>query len=335
MKVLYHINYYGLGADRWISGGYRDAFQDLGHEFFYVYFHEDLGTAIDRIRPEILFIVPTDYVLDHSHWGKLRDARKRGTKIFLMADQTCGEVPEKIRLYRDGDVADVYWGENEAEWMQDFVGRTGREYVTIPLAANRKYHFPTSPAPKYECDIAYLGAIMPFKREAFQKLLLPLKKRYRVRIYGPGWTIKDRVLRFSAVALRKLNVDRLSTWITKHRVTVPPEEENQLYSSAKICVNIHERGPEQKNHVFLNERGFKIPACGGFEICDFNRALRRYFTADEVVMTENDDDWFRKIDYFLHHEDERLKIKEAGTHRVHRDHTYHHRVQLVLELARS
>lgn len=333
LKILYLINYFGLGADRWISSGYRDAFEDMGHEFHYVYFHDDLAEAIRKIEPNILFLVPSQSVKDSANWPVINAARSRGTKVFLMADQTIASSPEKLPVYRDAGIADVCWGENEAEWMQDFVRASGQNYITIPLAANRKYHFPTAAVGKYECDIAFLGAMMPLKRAVFQKILIPLTKKYRVRIFGPGWTVKDKVLKTAAALFRKAGVEQISRWLQKQRISVPVEEENRLYSSAKISVNIHERGPETKNHIFLNERGFKIPACGGFEICDHNVALRRYFTEEEVVMAKDDEDWFVKIEYYLKHEAERKKIQEAGSRRALRDHTYHERVRKVLELA--
>ncbi len=334
LKILFLINYFGLGADRWISSGYRDAFADMGHEFNYAYFHDDMPTVLREARPDIFFIVPSESVKNPASWPVFREARRAGTKVFLMADQTIAESPEKLPVYRDVDIADVYWGENEPEWMQGFVRASGRSYITIPLAANKKYHFPTAPVRKYACDIAFLGAMMPLKRKIFEQLLIPLMKKHHVRVYGPGWTFKDKALKTAAACARKFGAEKACAWLTKQRISVPVVEENQLYSSAKVSINIHERGPETKNHVFLNERGFKIPACGGFEICDHNLALRRYFTEDEVVMAEDDgEDWFRKIEYYLRHDGERERIRKAGTARALREHTYHHRAKRVLELA--
>jgi spore maturation protein CgeB len=87
----------------------------------------------------------------------------------------------------------------------------------------------------------------------------------------------------------------------------------------------------------LNERTFKIPACGGFEICDFVPPLRRYFTEEEMVMADDKrgdwvKDWFRKVDYYLAHDDERKKIQEKSTVRALRDHTYLQRVDYLLQL---
>ena len=333
MKVMFQINYVdGLGADRWIFGGYQAAFEALGHEFFYLPYASDFEAEITRVAPDLLFLFGAA-LYDKAHWQFLRDLRRKGTVVFVFVDHLFAKNPERFATYKEGDIADIFWGENEADYMQDFVHATGHEYFTVPLASNPKYHFPTAPVKKYECEVVFLGAMMPFKKEVFGKLLIPLKGKYRVKIFGPNWTVSDNALRLSGLVARKVGMTGLNRWIQKHRISIPPKEENQLYSSAKVCVNIHERGPTLENHVFLNERGFKIPACGGFEVCDYNKALRRYFTADEVVMAEDDDDWFRKIDYYLKHDEERLRIKEAGTRRALKDHTYNSRIARFLELA--
>lgn len=334
MKIVYQINYIGgVGADRWISSGWKDAFEELGHSFSYLSNGPRFAERAAESRPDIIFLFPSDELFDQNNWSIFRSLRQRGTKIFSMVDNRFANEQRKVEFYKNAGVVDVFWGENEPEWMTDFTEKTGNPYVVIPLAANPKYHFLTKPVKKYQCDIVFLGAMMPFKREIFKKILLPLKKNYNVKIYGPNWTVKDNLMRLVALAARKLRMFNINQWIQKLRVTMPPEEENQLYSSAKICVNIHERGPEQKNHVFLNERGFKIPACGGFEICDQNLALRRYFSPNEVVMAEDDNDWFRKIEYYFRNDNERCKIQEAGTRRALRDHTYRQRIRYILKLA--
>jgi len=124
-----------------------------------------------------------------------------------------------------------------------------------------------------------------------------------------------------------------SDFLNRFRITIPEEEERLLYSSAKICLNAHERETDlSQPHYILNQRTFKIPACGGFEICDWVPALRKYFVEDELVMAQDPSDWFKKIEYYLSHEDERKRIQKKGTERALREHTYHNRVQQIIDL---
>ena len=121
--------------------------------------------------------------------------------------------------------------------------------------------------------------------------------------------------------------------INRLRVVIPPDEENHLYSSAKICLNFHEREEDgSQPHYIVNQRAFKIPACGGFEMCDYVPALSKYFSADEIVMATDPEDWFKKIDYFMTHEEDRRHIRQNGTRRALRDHTYHNRIEELVKL---
>jgi spore maturation protein CgeB len=335
MKILNHVNFINsIGADRWIGSGYKDALEDLGHEVFWLTNLDNLEKRLAEIQPHILFIGMEK--LRWSNMAALEKAKKAGTKIVVAVNSLFEEDKEATAIMTNTDIADLYRGETEQEWMGKFSEITGKKYITTPNAAHHRFHFPASPVEKYKCDIVFLGANLPLKKSLFSQLLFPLRRKYKVRLYGPSWTVKDNFLRAMAYGLRKLKLSRLNEWVSKYRLTVPPAEENQLYSSAKICINIHEeRKGKTVNHVILNERTFKIPACGGFELCDFvppEEVLRKYFTKEEMVRAVNSEDWFQKIDYYLHNDEERKAIQQKGTARALKDHTYLNRAKQILTL---
>jgi spore maturation protein CgeB len=112
-------------------------------------------------------------------------------------------------------------------------------------------------------------------------------------------------------------------------------KENKLYSSAKICLKFHEREADgSQPHLIVNQRVFKIAACGGFQVYDAVPPIRKYFAEGEIVLADPNrpDEWFRKIDYYLTHDDERTRIQAKGTARALREHTYHNRVTTLLGL---
>jgi len=335
MKILGQINYLeGLGADRWIVEGFQAAFEELGHEFFFLTVFDDLTEKLQEVQPDIVMLGMNR--LTSKNLSGLHEARRRGTKVVVRVGSFFREEDPKNIITKE-DVVDLYYGETEDPYMEDFKKETGKEYHIITNAAHHKRHFPVESVEKYKCDIVFLGAMMPNKRKALEMLLLPLKKKYNVKIYGPNWTLQDNMLRALAKASRKLGLKNLNTWISNMRISVPTEDENKLYSSAKICLNIHERAEHIKSHVILNERTFKIPACGGFEICDFVPPLRKYFTEEEMVMADDKNgdwvkDWFEKIDYYLKHDEERLTIQKRGTEKALKNHTYINRVGQILLL---
>ena len=334
MRVLYPINFTtSIGADRWIGEGWRDAFEDLGHEVHWLETADSIEERIRTVRPDLVFIGMERLKLKDV--PVLEDFRRKGGKVVVYVSSVFDESAEYFRVIRDHNVADIYHGETEPEWMKEFEKKSGKTYTLTPNAAHERLHFPTAPVKKYECDIVFLGANLPLKRPLFEKLLFPLRQKYDVKVFGPDWTLSDNILRAAAYAARRFGFKGLNDWISRKRVTVPPEEENQLYSSAKICINLHEMREEwNKNHVIMNERTFKIPACGGFEICDFiqpENILRRYFNPDEMVYAKDEKDWFEKIDYYLKHDAEREAIRKNGTERALRDHMYTNRAKNILQ----
>jgi spore maturation protein CgeB len=332
MRVLYYIPVLGTtGADRWIYEGWRFAFADLGHEFFELTLRDDWRRRLDDTRPDLLFIANRVNVEEHRQ--VLLWARERGTRVFLIVDWPMGE--RDLRVLRAHDVADVFFGEREPESMREFEAATGRRYHLIPNAANRRWHYPAPPVARYAYDIVYLGAYLPKKRKMFREILAPLARRYRCGIFGPYWTLRDNALRGAQRVFRSVGWFGGAAYVNRLRIVIPPEEEHLLYGSAKICVNFHEREDDgSQPHYIVNQRAFKIPACGGFQLCDDVPALRKYFAEDEVAVAGGPDDWFRKIDHYLRCEAERTEMRRRGTDRALRDHTYHRRVEMVLSLCR-
>lgn len=337
MKILYHIKYpQGMGADRWIYEGFKSAWQDMGHQFFILSEGDDMAQKLGEIMPDI-FYTSLDHLKIPEDIDIVKKFKSQGVRMFVGVDHHFGENPDMLAVLKDPDFADVYFGEKEPECMEGFEEKVGKKYAVMPHAADKLSHFPTEPVKKYQYDIAYLGARLPQKEWFFKNVLIPLTKKYNVGIFGPYWSTKDNILRISNKFCRMIKFKKGADFFNKFRITVPLDEENQLYSSAKICLNFHEREKDgsQSNYI-LNQRTFKIPACGGFEICDYIPALRRYFTEDEMVMAKLDtQDWFDKIDFYLKNESERKRIQKNGTDRVMRDHTYHNRVDQILNLYKS
>jgi spore maturation protein CgeB len=336
MRILYHILYSkATGADRWIYEGWRDVFNDLGHEFFEMNAGGDLKEVADAIRPHI-FMTAINLLNLKKDIIVLKQMRRNGTKIFLWVHWPLIKniLKEAEPYLLADDIADVYFGEREPESMMNFEKTTGKKYHVIPNAANRTIHFPTSPVDKYQYDIVYLGAKLPLKKWFYDNVLLPLTKKYKVGIFGPYWTLRDNILRVGSRFCKNIRYKAGTSFFDNLRILIPPEDENKLYSSAKICLNFHEREKDgSQPHYILNQRTFKIPACGGFQICDCVPALRKYFSEDEVITASLDSkDWFKKIEYYLNHDKERNEIREKGTKRVLKEHTYHNRAEQIMSL---
>jgi len=335
MKILYHIKYpQGMGADRFIYEGYKHAWEDNGHQFFTFSEGDVLAQKLEELKPD-LFFTSFDYLKIPNDINIIKRFRAEGVKMFVGVDTFFDKDLSRLAVLKDPDFADVYFTEKEPELMKRFEEKTGKKYNVMPHAADKLIHFPTEPVKKYQYDVVYLGAKLPMKSRLFTDVLIPLtkNKKYRVGVFGPCWTIKDNTLRLLNNICRRIRFKKGADFFNKSRIVIPLNEENQLYSSAKICLNFHERKKDGATLNVVNQRTFKIPACGGFEICDYVPALRKYFNEDEVVIASlSPQDWFNKINYYLNHEKERKAIQEKGTTRALENHTYHNRIKQILEL---
>lgn len=334
MTILYHILYPdGLGADRWIYRGWRNAFEDLGHRVYPVRDRTEMARQAQLVRPDFLITFTSLWNFRNGLPQSLAFVRNAGARVALFVDRAFLSDRAGMALARQGVLAGVFFGERSEESMVDFEHLTGQRYHLIANAADKTMHFPTAPVERYRCDIAYVGARLPKKREQFRKLLLPLIERHHVRIYGPYWTIEDIVLLGGSRLCRRLGLSGLAGRIDRRRLTLPPADENKLYSSAKICVNFHER-ENGRNDDLINQRTFKIAASGGFQICDEVPSLRHYFTADEVI-TAGDSQWLAIVEYYLRNDTERERIRKNAAARALRDHTYHARIAFLPEIFSS
>ena len=336
MRVLYHIPYPdGLGADRWICEGWREGFRALGHEFHLLTARDRLAERAEATSPDLFFTAINLIDLD-AEQETLRAIRRRGTKVLLWVHWPLEARidPRRAEALKRGDVADLYFGEREPEQMERFERETGKRYHVIPNAANPALHFPVQPVPRYRYDVVYLGANLRKKRWFAEHVLRPVRRKYRVGVFGPGWSTRDQLLRAASRLGRLAGAFSAARTIDRVRISVPPDEERALYSSAAVALNFHEREDDgSQPHYIVNQRTFKIPACGGFQICDDVPAIRKYFGADEIVMVPLDArQWVAAIDHFVQHPEEREAIRARGVRRALREHLATHRVNATLGL---
>jgi len=334
MKILWHLpSNNSTNADIYICNNYRMAFEDMGHQFRVLEHYGKPKDAFKSFKPDI-FITNTmqpyiDYLKPYLKWIKKfcenYNVKRLAWTEPLIYNGKKVIYGEKEKLIEDNMLADAFFGYWESEYMKQWEEKFGYRYTQIMLAAN-KFYSNGNCRTNMKHDIFFNGAYLREKRKLFKQLLLPLRKKYDLLIIGKRWTFRERFADWIA--------NKTGLWIlSSYYEPVPEKMISDFYTSSKISPNIHLEG-QQKEGVDLNERTFKIPCAGGFEICDWNKALRKHFTKNEIVMAENKKDWFEKIDYFMQpeNEDERKRIILRGQKKVLREHTYHNRVKKILNL---
>lgn len=342
MNILYQINSLeSVYAGRFIYEGYKNAFEDAGHAFKPFTSKEDLNYVLESFKPNIFISGLNRYNLKYLDLALIRKYRDEKGMVFFnqvpawrgQNSQFVGKGlesdPELVELIKTGLAGDIFfhWLEQDSPYMEGFSDETGQSFETILLAADTSRFFPDFDE-SYKADISYVGSYLNDKKQFINTHLIPLKKKYNVRTYGSDWNFNDRLIGYIQKGGQYLNIGPLKEL---REIKLPLDDERKVYTSSTISLNIHENHQRRDGSDF-NERTFKIIASGGFEICDNVSILRKYFTEKELVIAEDTNDWFDKIDYYIRNPERRIPIIEAGRKRVLKDHTYTNRVDQIISL---
>lgn len=333
-------------AHRTIYNGFKNAFKLLGHDFFTLTSDNLLKESLDKIKPDIFITSSHNLYLRFLDLKLISQYRKKGMVMFTKIDfwkspmkwyrineaRSLSEEKEKIEMIKNGLLGDVFFHvvEQEDKRMDGFEENTKKKFFTIPLAADTEIIYPEFDK-RFEADISYIGTYLPQKKKAFKELLFPLKKKYNLRIYGQDWSTYDRFLGYIQKLGQYFNI-RLLKKLKKPKLKL--EDERKIYSSSKICINIHE-DYQKKFGGDVNERFFKIPACGGFQITDYVLCMDKYFKNGEIIHAKNKEEWFDLIDYYIHHEEDRQKIAKKAYKRAIKEHTYKNRAKKIIKIYRK
>jgi spore maturation protein CgeB len=97
----------------------------------------------------------------------------------------------------------------------------------------------------------------------------------------------------------------------------PGRQYVELYQRAKIGFNVHNRG----DYTVGSYRLFELPANGVMQISDGGEYLGDFFeVGTEIERYGSFDELIDKIEYYLAHDHERLRIARGGYRRAMRDH---------------
>jgi glycosyltransferase involved in cell wall biosynthesis len=345
MKILYHIPHINVvNAQRTIYNGFKNALIDLGYEFYPYTSEDNLELLLDQVQPDIFMTQTHFYYQKDLDFKVLQKYRDTGMKVFAKIDFWNSPIHKSrineaksmkddhftVKLIKDGLYADYFYHvvEQSDKRMEGFKENTGYDYHTIPLAAD-KITLQDNVQEHFRSDISFIGTYLAQKRDFFDEYVFPLKNKYDLKLYGQEWTQLDRVLGFTQKVGQYFNIPIVKS-IRKPKLKL--EDEGHIYASSTISINVHE-DYQREFGGDCNERTFKIPFCNGFEITDNVACIHKYFkVGEEIIVAENKQDWFDKIDYYIKNPDKRLEIIAKGKARVEKNHTYHNRVEQIIEI---
>ncbi len=162
--------------------------------------------------------------------------------------------------------------------------------------------------PRYECDICTAGNLYAYRVAFFRNLT-----DRHVRLWGlppPLW----------------LDTGPVASMVENRFVA--HAEKAKAFRSAKIVLN----NLNPAEIWGTNVRTFEICGAGGFQITDARPGLSQLFDIGRELVTFDDvADLRAKIAHYLANDDERREIAAAGQRRALREHTYDHRLPLLLD----
>jgi spore maturation protein CgeB len=122
---------------------------------------------------------------------------------------------------------------------------------------------------------------------------------------------------------------------------IPIEESVKYYNGAKIVMNVHRLTFDEtynKNSrnlpgYSINPRTYEISACGTLQITDYRHDLDQYFTPGQDIETYNSaEELIQKMQHYLAHEEDRIRIAMRGLRRSISEHTFANRLSKLLDI---
>lgn len=192
---------------------------------------------------------------------------------------------------------------NDPDAIPLYKAKCVRHARHVQYGVNQDAWRPIEPAPDAIYDVTFMGQRYTGRREFLRDLTV--FHGIRLNIFGPP--------------------DLLSH-----------EDMIKTLCASKIVLGLNwtAGGFDAGKRPQIKGRHFEIPAIGGFHLCNADRRLGRYFTADEIATFDSMSDCAAKIRYFLANPDSRLAMARKAKERVLRDHTWDKRWEFIFaELA--
>ncbi len=207
----------------------------------------------------------------------------------------------------------IFCGGTEA---QEILEKTGIPAHFLPFACDPEIHRKAELTPEekreWGSDVTFVGSFYPNRAQILEKI-----SDFDLKVWGPGWNKLA-----PASTLQKFAKDR----------GLRPEEWTKILSSSKITLAIHYQ--DEKIPCYqASPKVYETLACRAFLLVDAQKDVQTLFEdGKHLVIFKNLEDLREKIDYYLHHKEERERIASLGYEEVIQKHTYIHRVRQILSV---
>lgn len=328
MKIL--IGNDSRSAHYFIRLGLSRAFTYCGHEVviwdmqskpaldIFSEFEPDLfiGQTFNLTRPIFKAILERPWLkvaMKAADWGSFNKTLDNEKFPILLATE---EEKENIRRLKDEcGKPDFVYIHYHPDYVKDTHGywedELGVKVVPLMSGADIFEYTCGNIRHEFKCDLGFVGGRWGYKAQSIDKFLVPLcqpNSGFRVKIFGN------------------------SNWgIPNYCGYLPDEYTKDFFASSTILPNISE--PHSQVFGFdIVERPFKCAAAGRPVVSDYVEGLTKLYTPDEeMVFAKTPQEFEAKCRSLLNNEKLREKIAKAGQTKTLSEHTYFHRIKLILD----
>jgi spore maturation protein CgeB len=303
-----------------IDQGIIEGFQGMVSELIVTDAKDSLSMA-QACRPDLVLVLNGMHVFPDDHSEQIDQIRNMGIKtaIWFADDPYFTDLTKQIAPHYDY----VFTHELNCLPFYQKIGCTQTHY--LPLAVPLSLFRPMAVESSFRSDICFIGNAFP-NRIAFFNQIVPYLSKKKIVLIGSLW---DQLAQYPILA----NQIRLG-W-------VPVEESIHYYNGAKVVINLH-RSPFEDGYsknsrnipaYSVNPRTYEISACGVLQLTDIREDLGTLYSPGYDIETYTGaDELIHKMDYYLHHEEEREQIALRGLRRTLQEHTYIKRLKQLLKV---
>jgi hypothetical protein len=326
MKVLLLA---GEGAIQQVRLGYANAMGHIGHQclIWHPGSNRPLFDVFDEFEPDIVFC--GSWEIDEAMFKNL--LRRPHIKVILWGGNW-GDFDSQINwkadpilrisdreksilsiLAKNNNIKHVftYYHQKWADVTHNFWNNLGLQPIGVPLAADLVTYGLAQSTPELSCDISFVGGYWPYKAINLNQYLIPLchpEEKLKIKIFGYG------------------------AWpVVQYLGTISNDNIPLLFASSTVNANIFE--PLSSKYGFdVNERCYKILACGGFCISEYcESAANDIFNNNEIVFAKNPTEFKEQAKYYIAHPEERESYKQRGISAIKYSHNYFIRLKTIFQ----
>ena len=249
---------------------------------------EYIKSVYDEYLPDIVFTFNGTILLD----GTLDYFRIKSKVVLWMYDSV--QRPEYKICHDHIDHVDAFFCFDKKD--VDYFASIGKTAYFLPLACDPSVYHPL-PLVK-DIDIFFVGAIYNSpKRIRILEHIVDHYPNKKILIYGKYKPIEKNPI----------------VWLFRsHRDTfmnenISPEVVNQMYSRAKVALNIH----NEQSIYSANQRFFEACGAGSYQICDVNQFTKSFFKQPCIGLYDSEKELYELIDWALRPENQEKREEKA------------------------